>query len=323
MYNVGSPVAITAPEGPSIIWKATQPVKQLSRRFLKYLRCSPVILAVTAGMASPAFAGAWVQPPGGYFAKFSGSYLYTDTELDANGNEVPLLQSNELVRSAAYREVALSTYVEYGLHERFTVLGSLPFKIATSRRTEISEDASLVRDVDVTNAGWSDLFVGGRGALLRGRRPAAVEAGLKIPLGYEAIPENGGPALGTAEVDFEVALLAGFAARHVYASARGAYRVAGGSLDDQIGFSAEIGGVHQRIFAQALVEGWYTTGEIETLDVSSTTQVPNQDLLKLIATVGFRTGAHTSVAAEVYHVLDGRNTPAGTTVALGLAFKAP
>jgi hypothetical protein len=52
-------------------------------------------------------------------------------------------------------------------------------------------------------------------------------------------------------------------------------------------------------------------------------QVPNQDLLKLIATLGLRTGAHTSVAAEVFHVLDGRNAPAGTTVALGIAFKAP
>ncbi len=296
----------------------------MSRQFLKHLHCSGALLILLAAFGpGEAVAGAWVQPRGGYFAKFSASYLYTDTELDANGNEVPLLDTNELVRAAAYREIALSSYVEYGVRDRITVIGAVPFKIATSRRTEISEDASLVRDIDVTNAGWSDLYLASRTALLRGRHPAALEAGVKLPLGYEAAPENGGPALGTGEADFEVALLASFGARYVYASARGAYRVVGGSLDDTVGFSAELGGSYGRGFAQALIEGWYTTGEISTLDVSSTVQIPNQDLLKLIATLGVRTGAHTSLAAEIYHVLDGRNAPAGTTVALGIAFKSP
>lgn len=324
LYNVHLRACNSCAGGHSIIWKALGPVKRLTRRFIKNLRCYIAILAALATVAPRGVvAGPWVQPRGGYFAKFSASYLYTDTELDSDGNEVPLLDSNPLVRAAAYREVAISGYVEYGLEDRLTVLASVPFKIATSRRTEFSEDASLLRDVDVTNAGWSDLYLGARAALVRGRHPAAIEAGVKVPLGYEAAPENGGPALGTAKADFEVAVLAGFGARHVYGSARGAYRVAGGPLDDLIGFSAELGGSHGRVFAQALVEGWYTTGEIGTLEVSSTVQVPNQDLLKLIATLGLRTGAHTSVAAEVFHVLDGRNAPSGTTVALGIAFKAP
>jgi hypothetical protein len=301
---------------------APHPVKRVMRRLFNFL---PRVLAVvlTASAAAPAWAGPWVQPRGGHYAKFSASYLYTTSELDADGNEVPLLETNELVQSAAYREVVLFGYVEYGWRDRMTVLASLPYKIATSRRTEISQDASILRDVDVTNAGLSDLSLGARGALLRGRRPVAIEAGLKLPLGYDDAPDNGGPALGTGKVDFEAALLAGFGARHVYGSARGAYRVNGGSLDDQVGFSAQLGGSYGRGFAQALVEGWYTTGEIAPLDVSSTVRVPNQDVLKLIASVGLRTGAHASVVAEVYHVLDGRSAPTGTTAALGIAITAP
>ena len=290
---------------------------------IRHWRIAAALVLAAGNLASPASAGPWVQQRGGYFAKFNASYLYTRNEFDAEGHEVPILDSNPLVQSAAYREVVLFTYVEYGWLDRLTVVGSIPFKIATSTRTEISDDASLRREIDVTNAGWSDLVIGARGALVRGRHPAAFEAGVKIPLGYDGSPDNGGPALGTARPDLEAALVAGFGAAHVYASARAAYRVCGGSLDDQIGFSAEAGGSHRGFFMQALVEGWYTTGDIEPLDISSTVMVANQDLLKLIVSAGVRTGARTSLVAEVYHVLDGRNTPTGTTVALAIVFRAP
>ena len=309
--------------GASIIGGGRAPVKPVTRRIYKHL-CGLALLAGAATLAAAtARAGPWVQARGGYFAKFNASYLYTRTEFDAHGNEVPLLHSNPLVRDAAYREVVLASYIEYGVRERVTVLGSLPFKIATSARTEISQDANVERKVDVTNGGWSDLFLGVRYALVRGSRPVAIEAGAKLPLGYASMPDNGGPALGTGKPDAEAALLAGFGAAHVYGSVRAAYRVMGGSLDDLAGFSAELGGSHRRLFAQAVLEGWYTTGDIVPLDVSSTMMVANQDLLKLIATAGMKTGTHTAVALEVYHVLDGRNAPTGTTVAAAIAFKTP
>ena len=307
----------------SIICKPARPVKPVTRLDFKHLQATAAVVAATIAVVPPVLAGPWVQPRGGYFAKLNASYLYTRSEFDANGREVPILNSNPLVESAAYREVVLFTYAEYGWRDRLTVLGSVPFKIATSTRTEITEDASLRREVDVTNAGWSDLFLGARGALRKGRYPLALEAGVKVPLGYDAGPENGGPALGTGKPDFETALLAGFGASHVYGCARAAYRVCGGDLDDQVGFSAELGGSHRQVFAQALVEGWYTTGDIVALDVSSTMRIPNQDLLKLIASMGVWTAPHAAVLAEVYHVLDGRNTPTGTTVALGIVFRKP
>jgi hypothetical protein len=275
-----------------------------------------LLLALTGPDA--AAAGPWTRSRGGYFAKFSASYLYTRSELDAAGVEVALLTSNPLVRDAAYREVVLASYVEYGLRERVTLVGSLPFKIATSTRTEISSDATLIREIDVTNAGLSDLYIAARGGLVRGRFPAALEAGVKVPLGYERVPANGGPALGTGEVDATALLSAGLAGVSAYASAWVAYRVRGGVLDDDVGFAVEAGAHSGRFFAQALVEGWYTTGAVVPLEVSATMVAPNQDVLKLIASAGARTGEHTSLAAEVYQVLDGRNTATGTTVAVSL-----
>lgn len=269
-------------------------------------------------LAVPASAGPWTQPRGDSYCRFSFSYLYTRTEFDARGEEVPILTSNPLVRSAAYREVAVSSYVEYGVRDRLTLVASLPFKILTSQRTELSTDASLVREVDVTNAGLADLWVGVRRAIHRGRFPVAVEIGGKAPLGYDRTPDNFGPALGTGYADAEFAALAGFGARSVYASTRVAYRVLGGDLDNAVGFALEAGGHHERVFAQFLFEAWRSTGEIRELDVSSTAVVPNQDVTKLIVTAGARVNGRVALTVEAYSMLAGKNVATGTTAAMAL-----
>jgi hypothetical protein len=270
------------------------------------------------GMVEPCGAGPWTRPRGGHYTKLSLSYLYTDTEFDDRGDEVALLTSNPLVQSAAYREVDLSAYVEYGLTDRVSLVGALPFKILTSRRTELNDLADHVREVDVTNAGLGDLSIGARQALLAGRRPVSVELVAKVPLGYDSTPDNGGPALGSGDVDLAAALLAGTSIGGAYTTASASYRFRGGPLADDVGFSAQVGGARGRMSAQALVEGWYSTVDPEPLDVSSTMTVTNQDVLKLIASLGWQMGPGASVAAEVYHVLQGRNAPAGTTAALAL-----
>jgi hypothetical protein len=269
-------------------------------------------------LAEPSLAGPWTRTRGGHYARFSASYLYTDTEYDYRGNEVPLLTSNPLVQSAAYREVDFSAYVEYGLTDRLSVVGALPFKILTSRRTEISDLADLIREVDVTSGGLSDLSAGVRQALTGGRWPVSLEVMARVPLGYDATPDNGAPALGTGHADLSGALLAGTSARGMYVTASAAYRVRGGPLADDAGFAAQVGGSRGRVSGQALLEGWYSTVDPQELDVSSTMAVPNQDILKLIVSLGWQWTPQSAVVAEVYHVLDAKNAPAGTTAALGL-----
>ncbi len=274
--------------------------------------------ALVALAATPTRAGAWLQAPAGYYAKFSASYVYSETEFDNTGAVVPILTSNPLVRAAAYREVDLSTYVEYGLSPRATIVGSLPFKVLTSRRTEITDLADLIREVDVTNAGFSDLHLGVRTPVVRGHTPVSVELVGKVPLGYDRSPSNGGPALGSGYADLIGAILVGTTIRSGYLSASASYRVRGGPLADDAGFLAQAGGTRGRVSGQAMLEGWYSTVPPAPLEVSSTTEPANQDVLKVIASLGVRTGAHAVVAAEMYHVIDGKNTVTGTTVAISL-----
>jgi hypothetical protein len=276
------------------------------------------LLALFAALPGAATAGPWLQKPGGYFVKAAFSYLYAESEFDHGGDEVPVLTSNPLVRSAAYREIVLNTYVEYGLDERATLVGSLPFKILTSRRTEITDLADLIREVDVTNAGFSDLHIGVRSPLLRGRHPVSGEVRVKVPLGYPKRPANSGPALGSAEVDVTASILAGTTLRGAYATASAAYRVRGGSLADDVGFSLQVGGARRRLSGQALVEGWYSTVDPAPLDESSTARAANQDVLKVIGTLGYRTAERATVAVEAYHILSGKNAATGTTVAAAL-----
>jgi len=304
---------------PVIIIIGVCPVKPSDRHALSAClrRCVAAGLLLL-GLAGPAAGGPWTRAKGGHYAKFSASYLYTDTEYDYQGNEVPLLTSNPLVQSAAYREVDLSAYVEYGITDRISLVGTLPFKILTSRRTEISDIADLIREIDATNAGLSDLSIGARQALVTGRWPVSVEVTGKVPLGYDATPDNGAPALGTGYADLSGALLAGRSARGIYATASAAYRVRGGPLADDVGFAAQLGGSGGGFSAQALLEGWYSTVDPEPLDVSSTVAVPNQDVLKLIASLGWQLNTEAAIVAEVYHVLQAKNAPAGTTAAVGL-----
>ncbi|HEX5133461.1 MAG TPA: hypothetical protein VFX92_13380 [Candidatus Krumholzibacteria bacterium] len=274
--------------------------------------------AFLAASALPARGGPWVRPRGGHFLKISASYLYTTSEFNEHGDPVPLLTANPLVQDAAYREVAIATYLEYGISDRLSLIGYLPFKILTSRRTEISELADLIREIDVTNAGFSDLSLGVRRALRTGRTPVAIDLVGTVPLGYDREPDNSGPALGTGYPDLLASLQAGASLHALYASAAMAYRVRGGPLADDIGFTAQFGGARQRVSGYALVEGWYATVTPEALDVSSTTAPSNQDVLKFIASLSFAINQEASIATEVFHVLEGRNTPTGTTGSIAL-----
>ncbi len=303
-----------------IINNGVRPVKP---SYLHEIRANFWAVALGAGIivlaaADDGAAGPWTRARGGHYTKLALSYLYTETEFDHRGDEVPVLTSNPLVQSAAYREVGLSAYVEYGLTDRTSLVGSLPFKILTSRRTEISSLADLIRDVDVTNAGLGDLSIGARRGLVAGRRPVAVELLAKLPLGYEVNPDNSGPALGSGEPDLTASAMAGLTLRGAYLTATAAYRIRGGPLANDAGFAAQIGGSHRGVSGQVLLEGWYSTRSPEPLGVSSTMAVPNQDLLKLIASLGFRTAPGAEIVVEAYHALQGKNAAAGTTAALAL-----
>lgn len=279
--------------------------------------------SVVVAWSATATAGAWVKRSGQYYFKISGSYLDSETEFDSNGDEVDILSSNPLVMNTSYTERTLRGYLEYGLGERSTLTGSIPFKILTSRRTEITDLVDLIRDVDITNAGFGDLMLGLRYGLLGDAPVVSVQGDLEIPTGYDSQPDNGGPNLGDGVVSVAGRALVGvsFWPVPVYATGHAGYRLRGGSLADEWFFAVEAGAAVRRVLGKVVLDGVYSTSEPPPLEESATVTVSNKDILKIIAGLGIRLSPRVMVDVELFHVLQGRNTVAGTTWSAGLVFE--
>jgi hypothetical protein len=289
------------------------------RLFLYWIAACAFAAAVPGGAA----AGAWPQRPGASYFKIAGAYLYSEHEYDSQGEKVDILASEPFTTDTGYRDVSFTAYLEHGIDARLTLVGSLPFKILTSTRTETTGFADLSRAVEVTNGGLSDLSLGLRYPLQIEPFPVSVQGNVKVPLRYDAQPENGGPPLGSGALDLDLNLLAGASLWPVpgYVGASVGYRLRGGDLADEIVFNVEAGAGWERFAARVTLDGTYSTTRPEPLTESATTTVSNQDLLKLLPAIEFNLGAGTAIVSEAYHVLAGRNTVAGTTWALGLVLR--
>jgi hypothetical protein len=284
----------------------------------------PVVVFVLAGFLAtshaPAFAGAWVQNKSGYFFKLSGHYLYSTREFNSDGDLQNIRESETTITETSYQDVGLTGYLEYGITNRFTMVANLPFKILTSKRTELPSPGSPIRKVEVVTGGLADLTLSGRFLLFGGGTPISVQAGAKIPMGYDASPPDEGAPLGSGKVDLEGQLLAGASLYPIpaYFTGQVGYRYRNGTgIADEYLFQVELGLTPGRLLLKVTVDGLYSA---ETPDDrgSATTTVTNQDVVNLIPTIAYGFTPWFSVGAEVFHTLSGKNIVAGTTYVVGV-----
>jgi hypothetical protein len=271
---------------------------------------------------------AWVQEKDGYYFKASGTYLYTTEQFDYQGNRQPIFSEDSTRTDASFREVTISTYLEYGLSDRFTLVATLPFKILTARDTQVIP-GEPVRDVSPTNGGLADLWLSLRTPIAQGGFAASVQAGVKLPLGYEKDPDNQGPPLGTGEVDAEAHLLVGQSLWPIpaYLGASGGYRVRGGAFHDEILFSAEGGYTAGDFFVKIRFDGLVNVEEPPNLELvnmivanGGSAVVGDQDIFKLSPTVEYRVNEGFAIGADAFHTFAGKNTVTGTTWSLALVW---
>jgi len=280
-------------------------------------------ILLVALMHSAAFGGAWVQKKHGYFFKLTTGYLYTTEEYDSAGNIRSIREGEPGISNTSFKEVNITGYLEYGVSNRFTMVADLPFKVVTSSWTEAASIDGPVRTVEVVTGGLSDLTLSGRFLLFGKTNPVSIQAGVKLPLGYDASPPDGGAPLGSGKVDVEGALLAGTGIWpiRVYATGAIGYRIRGGSgIADEFLFRVEGGFTPGDWLAKATLEGVYSA---ETLgdQGSSTVNVTNQDILKIIPTLAYRFHYRFAVGAELIHTLSGKNTVSGTTYSVGILLR--
>jgi hypothetical protein len=281
-----------------------------------------VSLTLLALLHSAAYGGAWVQKQRGYFFKLTASYLYTTEEYDSKGNIRRIREGEPGISNTSYKELSATAYLEYGVTRRLTVVANLPFKVVTSARTEETTE-DLTRNIEVVTGGLSDLTLSGRFLLFGTSSPLSIQAGVKVPMGYEATPPDGGAPLGSGKVDVEGWVLAGTGIwpLRAYFTGQLGYRLRGGNgIADEHLFQVEGGFTPGKWLAKATLEGIYSKGSAGDQE-SSTVVITNQDVLKVIPTIAYRFNYRFAVGAELIHILEGKNTVAGTTYFVGILLR--
>ncbi len=275
--------------------------------------------------AAPARAGAWTQPKDGYYFKLYGSYLATTTEFDVDGNETALFSRSENLTDGRFIDTGVSAYLEYGLFSRLTLVGTLPVKFLRSKRTEELIDGGT-KKFNETTVGPADLTVGIRYAHLVRPLAVSVQGNIKVPTGYDTTPGNGAPPLGDGEVDADLRLMAGKSLYPLpfYITGSWGFRRRGGIYNDEFFYEAEFGFSTPEWLAKVALDVVQNRSNRinETTGGSGIDDplVGEQDFTKLIIGVERALDATAKFTVDVISVIDGKNTIAGTQLAVGISY---
>ena len=283
----------------------------------------PLAAILLASVPAQLHAGAWTQPPGGLYLKVAGLSFRSGEFLDAEGER---LARQEKPSMEELRDRNASVYLEYGVRERLTLVASLPYKRLVHEKTEVRHFESLDTTItriypDENESGFADLEMRLRWRLLQDPAVVSVTLGGKLPMGYEMQEESNVP-LGTAEIDADTRLLVGKSLYPLpgYVTSAIGYRRRGGIFSDELLYSFEAGFTHGNLLVKGVAEGVRTFGDCGATGAMGML-IGDQNSLKLAPGIIWSLSERLELGADLFHIVSGCNTAAGTTWALGLAFK--
>ncbi len=280
-------------------------------------------------------AGAWVQRKHGLYLKLSTSYLLTTKEFNHAGKRLNIFQERIIFEDTSFRDFGVTAYLEYGLLDRLTLVANIPFKILTSKRTEIIGGGSLEQMATIHTSGLADFALLGRYAILKNPLAISFQGGINIPLGYKARPSNDGPPLGTGNIDVEGHLLIGKSLYPLpaYLTAGLGYRRRTSALHDQILFNVEGGYSIGSVLIKVTLEGLKSTiAPPDIVGQPVITPLPggggalpniivgDQDLFKVSPSVIYNVNNRIALQGEILHIYAGKNTVSGTIYSLGIIY---
>ncbi|HEX7879267.1 MAG TPA: hypothetical protein VF720_07640 [Candidatus Eisenbacteria bacterium] len=251
-------------------------------------------------------AGAWTQEKGALYNRLAGSFYGSTEEYDTEGHRdfIPF--------HGDYAEVNLTDYVEYGLTDRLTVLGSLVLK-----KLELENDIRITR-----SKGLGDIDAALRFKLAEGSAGvASVQALVKIPTGYEVdVPLP----IGNGEFEYDAHLLYGRSLWPLipgYCGVEVGYRWRAGAPEDEIRYLAEVGtDLGKHLYTRAKLDGVKGTKSGAAVDLNGNPTIRNAyDLGTLDLTFGGKLGSHWFLEGGYAPSLYGRTTTAGSRWSLALA----
>jgi hypothetical protein len=254
----------------------------------------------------PVRAGAWTLPRGALYNRTAANGYGSDEEFDIDGHR------QELPLDAEFEDVNFVNYLEFGITDRFTALGSLVVKHLRSE--------NAVRVTESWGIGDADL--GLRGMIVQGRQGVlSAQALARIPTGYdedELIP------LGSGDPEYEGRLLYGRSLWPLipgYCGVEAGYRWRTGSPEDEFRYLAEIGSdLGKGFYFRTKLDGILGKETGTGTDASGNpTLRESYDLGTLYATIGRRFGT-LSFEGEYAPSLFGKTTSAGSTLSLAVSF---
>ena len=303
-------------------------------------RWIPLVAILLAAASTQLHAGAWTQSPGGLYCKIAGLSFRSQDYLDTAGDR------QARVAKPAIDELSdrnISAYLEYGLWERLTLVATLPYKrlVYTEEREFRRSDTNTTETLtqDEIRTGLADLELRLRWRLLLNPAAISLVLGGKFPLGYDidqdsigSLGAGGlglGPSLatdskvplGTGEKDIDMRLLVGKSLYPFpgYLTSAVGYRKRGGAFSDEFFYGFEAGVTYKRLLVKGVVEGMRTMGNCGAMGQGGL--VGDQDILKVAPGLIWSLSKHLEIGVDLFHIAAGCNTAAGTTYALGLAFK--
>ncbi|MEA3328645.1 MAG: transporter [Candidatus Omnitrophota bacterium] len=168
--------------------------------------------------------GAWGAPKGHCLLELYLKYYWHNSHFDNDGNEM------EWEFGGAYKEMLTELKIEYGLYDKFTLVGYFPYKYACWKDDFAKQ----------TTSGMADIRVGGKYRFFEEPIVTAVQLRGKFPGGYD---KNAIPALGAGQIDLEIMLLGekSFDPLPCYLKGELGYRVRFEDPNDELPYFFEFG----------------------------------------------------------------------------------
>jgi hypothetical protein len=277
------------------------------------------LILISFILAGNLFAGAWTQRKDHYYLRISGFYLSSHAVYDNDGNRDELRDNGRFTDFGAY------AYLEYGLSDLVTFVGSAPYK-----RLRFRSDANDLQGnrLDRTTNGFGDVYLGLRYLLSDRGAVTSLQAAFKMNTGYQTDTTalSFAPPLGDGQNDFELRALVGQSVLRnaAYYNVDVGYRVRGGAPVDEIPFAFEAGlGLGKVGLLIGQIYGVRALSGAEAIPIrvqSQTSLNPVEDYIKAHAQVILHLGKGADVAFIYEDLLAGRNTADGRSFGVALAF---
>lgn len=263
-----------------------------------------VLIAVIMS-SSQVFAGAWTAKQGGMYNKLAFNYFESKHYYDRDGDRHRLAYDGE------YSDTNLNWYLEYGLTDQLTMIGSFYYKWLEQENDYFKAKSD----------GVGDFEIGLKWKILDDPVVLAIQALTKISGPYD---DDEIPGLGNNQNDFELRLLLGKSLYPLplYMGLEAAYRWRSKAPADEWRLLAEVGGNAGKYFyGRVKLDCLFSANNADSgAGFTNITLTPEYDLITLETTAGVNFNKHLSLELSYSPTIYGENTAAGFSVSSALIY---